>query len=92
MANMELVNLRPSTPDAIIREFCSFINALSGNVQRAWETASSPIFDISVQVEAKPPAHQLKLSAKTVALAAGVGAGITVTTYSPRGGKSGTPN
>jgi hypothetical protein len=70
--------------DATIRAFCKLIRALPRSSSRMWRDADQRDFSIGIQVMYEPNVTDFALSVATVKEAAGVGARIVFTVYSPK--------
>jgi len=80
-AHFSLASAHGKTPDAIIRRLVVLIEALPRPARRLWNRAHRRDFNVGIQAGAEPHSHELAVNSATLALVAGVGGRIVVTTY-----------
>lgn len=80
-AHFSLGSAHRRSADAIIRRLVALIEALPRPARQLWNRARRRDFNIGIQAGMKPYSHELALQNATLALAAGAGGRIVVTTY-----------
>jgi hypothetical protein len=80
-AHFALASAHGKDADAIIRRLVALIEALPRPARQLWNRARRRDFNIGIQAGIEPYCHELALQNATLALVAGVGGRIVVTTY-----------
>lgn len=81
--SFELTSLRARDADRAIRAFVQILDELPAAPRREWKAAGSRRFNIGLHGGFQPYSLEVHVGAPTIAAAATVGAGVSITVYRP---------